>query len=73
MALDQQRRIERESGKGRESAQNAGRQEQPEMLGHAGAEREIAGQQADQERAGDVDDQRAEGEAEAEQLRRRRR
>src|SRR6476659_4481497 len=67
MALDQQRGIEREGRKSREPAEDPGGQEQARVLTETGPEGEIPRQEAHQERTGDVDDQRSERKAVAEQ------
>src|SRR5690348_1481407 len=70
IAFDQQRGIEREGRECGEAAKDAGRQEQAHVLRNTCAIREIAGQESYRERAGHIDDQRPEREAEPEQPRR---
>src|SRR5439155_15762764 len=71
VALDQQSRVEREGGEGREPAEETRRQEQPHVLRDTGTKSEIAGERAHDERTEDIDDQRSEREAVTEHAHRR--
>src|SRR5215217_827503 len=69
VALDQNCGIERERRQRRKAAENSCRQEQPPCLAGISSEREPFGENSHDERACDIDGQRAEGKADTEELR----